>query len=886
MARTLQACWNSNALTTGSTTYFQVPTSRLHGDSNQNRRETIYREAGNIQNLVVHVTANTTTAATQVVLLINGSTTTLDRSIAAGATGDFTDGSVVAVSAGDKLVWRVVAGTGGTITISTISSEFDATTNTVTRHGTSTGSVVATAAIFFGLAGENTIGDATENNCKVRIRQTGTFKNLYVRCISNAKAGNSTVTVRKNGASQTLALTIGASATGDFENTANTVAVVAGDDICIQILGTNAGAISMVFTLGFETTDGKGFMCGSANQALTIGEPLTRYMVPGARVNLGASTEADNQILLMNPYTFSQLTIHVSANTVGVTPFRFRKNGANGNQSASITASTTGYFTDTTNTDALIVDDKFNANMVTPATGGTQTMTVRSWSVTFVAITTVNIDRTAADTLTLSDSVAIVRNKTRTVSQTLTLGESATRRKAAIRPISQTLTLGEALTKSKGMPRPISQTLTLGESLTLSRNKTRTRTESLTLGESATRSKAANRSIAQTLTLSDAVAKVKGITRTAADTLILGDSVIRLLSKTRIIAQSLTLGESATRKADKTRTVSQTLTLGDSVIRLKAAARSLADTLALTDFVDAVKESGAAGIVRNLSESLTVGDSVSRKADKTRTASDTFALSDAATRSKGTIRSISQSLTLSDQVQRLAAKTRAIAQTLTLGESLTRLANKTRTLSESLSLSDLAAAVKSGGQQNITRTISETLTLGDNLTRQASKFRSLIENLILTEELHHDREAQVSALSSGGGGSSMTTKSSKFQSRPRALTVPPQKIGFTIIYIQTRGRLLVPRLILHTKVKLHVKLSKAPIILKYASLPVRPTPKPQRYVFYTKTSGVLKAGSLIIPTRGTFRARKLVANVNMDDIHKHHKLSRIIKMFMLFKDLD
>jgi hypothetical protein len=84
----------------------------------------------------------------------------------------------------------------------------------------------------------------------------------------------------------------------------------------------------------------------------------------------GISAEANAEAVVRGAYTSSKLWVNVTSNDVGASTFRTRKNGANGAQSVSIGASTTGTFADDSNTDSLVTGDRINYQLVTGA-GGT-----------------------------------------------------------------------------------------------------------------------------------------------------------------------------------------------------------------------------------------------------------------------------------------------------------------------------------------------------------------------------------------------------------------------------------------------------------------------------------------------------------------------------------
>lgn len=80
----------------------------------------------------------------------------------------------------------------------------------------------------------------------------------------------------------------------------------------------------------------------------------------------GASgTEANRQILVRSTLSLKNLFVRVTANTVGsAQTVRTRVNGVNGNLSVSITASGTGVFEDTTNSDSLVTGDLYALQIV------------------------------------------------------------------------------------------------------------------------------------------------------------------------------------------------------------------------------------------------------------------------------------------------------------------------------------------------------------------------------------------------------------------------------------------------------------------------------------------------------------------------------------------
>jgi len=66
-----------------------------------------------------------------------------------------------------------------------------------------------------------------------------------------------------------------------------------------------------------------------------------------------SGTESDNQSVVPIATTYQGIHCNVNANSADASTFRFRVDGSNGNQAATITASTTGVFSDTSNSDTV-----------------------------------------------------------------------------------------------------------------------------------------------------------------------------------------------------------------------------------------------------------------------------------------------------------------------------------------------------------------------------------------------------------------------------------------------------------------------------------------------------------------------------------------------------
>lgn len=222
--------------------------------------------------------------------------------------------------------------------------------------------------------GRRAIATATEAQVSHKFQQIGQISNISCRVQSNTTTGTVTVKLRKNGADGNGTFTIGIAATGEFVDTTNTDTIAAGDLVNYQLAGGTSGAWNV-----------RNFACvwdsytapyqGLANYALPVA--TTSYI--GFSGATPGTTESALQFQTRMYSKWFNLGTYISANASSTNcTLKSRINGADGNQSVTITASTTGFFQDTTNSDNVTYNAKIN-HSVTGATTGTCTfLTVTS----------------------------------------------------------------------------------------------------------------------------------------------------------------------------------------------------------------------------------------------------------------------------------------------------------------------------------------------------------------------------------------------------------------------------------------------------------------------------------------------------------------------------
>ena len=342
------------------------------------------RDAGTFSKLFVRVFSNTTTTAVATVTLRKSlADTALLVSITAGTTGIFEDQTnTVAFAATDEADYEFTVpnqtGSAKTVSITQVGVQFapDTAGNSISflaATGNAGGFFSESTTLYYPPSGGSFFDTPFEANTKYRIRVATTTSDFYVYIQSNARTTATTFGTRKNGAAGAQSVSVGATATGAFEDTTNSDSLADGDDYnYFSTTGTGTGTIvPIVGCTTAITTGGEFFLI--ANDAVGSSFPAnqTSYSPP-AGGNFGPTpTEANIQIYPRFTFTARQLQSSILTNTVTATStITLRDNGANGNESLSIPSSTTGLFVDASNTDTITSGtDEINYQVVTGATG-------------------------------------------------------------------------------------------------------------------------------------------------------------------------------------------------------------------------------------------------------------------------------------------------------------------------------------------------------------------------------------------------------------------------------------------------------------------------------------------------------------------------------------
>ena len=240
-------------------------------------------------------------------------------------------------------------------------------TDSVTRYGPLGGQVKLLA----------TIGDA-----QCTMRAPGTLSRLSVVVTSNTRITNSTIGLDIGGSAGNNIVTITAGVTGVFTDTTNSDTISDGTLACFYATNSTGGGTLawQLINCTFEnTTNNKNDVIATGNTTRAASATV-HYLPIGGSNRFDVTTESQAAVTHGFAGTISRLRMNLSANTYTVAAtVRLRKNTGDGNQVLTLTASTTGLFEDTTNTDTFISTDTINLSIV----GGTSgNITAQWWAVT------------------------------------------------------------------------------------------------------------------------------------------------------------------------------------------------------------------------------------------------------------------------------------------------------------------------------------------------------------------------------------------------------------------------------------------------------------------------------------------------------------------------
>lgn len=777
-------CVNAVASQTDTTNYWNIY-GYIDRGTEVSRERRIYKD-GVLSNFQVSITLNSCNADTVFTLRKNGSDGNSTVTVPAGTTGVFKDTTHTdSITSGDLISFKSVPGAGSTglFNITYGCALFTPTDTSVCSSNLSYGHIAgrsgltgASTRYYQALNGFFDTALTTEATANYKMQISGTFKNMTGYVESNSRTTTTALEFRKGGTSQSLVCSYGSTVTGEQVDTTHTVSVVDNDLVNFSILnGTGTSAIVWNrLTAEFETTASSNLAQSlyiGYNQTIgTQARNTTRYYAFCGYFD-ALTAEANTKFKMpVGGFTAKNLSVNVTTNSISsASTFVLRVNGANSALTIPITASTTGWFEDTTHSVTINEGDDLDFALVSGTGSGSQTMTIKTYAVHLEASGVRNLTATISDSMTISHTTNDLRGLLQTRSDSLTLSESIPRLRLLLQTNSDSLTLtggspvnlrglnqtsSDSLTLSDGAPvnlRGLIQTISdsvgiaeavlkaiparirlLSESVALSHDtnkysgKNRSVTgDTLSFVDDITEVRNKVRAFTETLSISEDISRIKTVIRTISESLGVTESMDRLRGKARTLSSSVGFSHDLSRLTTRLRMISENISLVDDAVRTRFRPVSIDDEITFEDSSETVRNK-----IRSISESITLSEAVLGLRGFIKTISDSLGdFTDSIERLRGKKGTTSDSLTFDSLLEQVRGKLRLQEHMLEVQEDITRETTRLREFAENLNLSEV---IETGGA-NLVKTINETLDLSSTAIRSTTRLREISDSLGLLD---------------------------------------------------------------------------------------------------------------------------------------------------------
>jgi len=227
------------------------------------------------------------------------------------------------------------------------------------------------------------LAETTEANAQIQWYGNGTIKRLRVHVSANSATGNTVFRVRINGANGNSVITVGAGATGFFEDTTNTDTWADGDLICLFADRNAESTTIQGFGADAIASSGTVNKVGAYGTVSFSTASVSRYFPLVGDIADINTTELDRLSPTIDvACTARNLAVYISSNARTTnTTYKIRINGADGNSTVTVGSGVTGWVEDTSNTDTISAGDDVNWVMTTST--GTGAIVTKSISCDF-----------------------------------------------------------------------------------------------------------------------------------------------------------------------------------------------------------------------------------------------------------------------------------------------------------------------------------------------------------------------------------------------------------------------------------------------------------------------------------------------------------------------
>lgn len=327
---TLQSNLAGEVVNNGATVYMATVTSVESGamtnpQTQPRADDTYYRRAGTVSLPAIRISANATTSPSTVTLMVNGVASSVTITIPAGTTGWFTGSGTVTIDDNDGLIWRIVNGGGGALTMTMASHVFEAdsseTVSILRAYSSSNTQYPHNTTGYLRPAGSRG-WDASESNGGLRMpfaatlegleaKRTGNYftaSTLDIRTRINGADGNQWVQILPN--DQTL----------EHNDLVNTDTIADGDTLSLGLVSSNGPGETdteeiEAFTVNAVTTNGDHLHTLGAQSGSSVSIPSGTSYFPLAGEMKSHATQAAAEAVTPIPLAISRLWADLRTNT-------------------------------------------------------------------------------------------------------------------------------------------------------------------------------------------------------------------------------------------------------------------------------------------------------------------------------------------------------------------------------------------------------------------------------------------------------------------------------------------------------------------------------------------------------------------------------------------
>ena len=305
--------------------------------------------------------------------------TTLTVSI--NGTGMFSDVThTQAVTLGQVSAFKLVPGSA-TVGISSATVSFTPTTgNAQWLRSYMSITPASGTTTYICPTGYTTATSQALAGAQLKLPKAGTLQGLKWTIITNNRTTSTAVSTNINGSTGAQALAVSSYITGTFEDFTHTDNVSANDLVAISAtFGASAESIAGPLSVYYSPATEVTVQATNDSSGYTLTAGTTTYIPFCGRLTDNSATETDQVQPISTNVKLKNLSAYIKTNSItsGTATVRVRVGQADGSQVLTIPTGTTGWYSDSVNTDSVTAGQLVNYKLVGATAGSIVLNTVQ-----------------------------------------------------------------------------------------------------------------------------------------------------------------------------------------------------------------------------------------------------------------------------------------------------------------------------------------------------------------------------------------------------------------------------------------------------------------------------------------------------------------------------